>query len=100
MLKSPFKSPTVRALGVTVTTFAVLGGASVVVTSGVTTVVRFGLKLQRVGIVLVKAAMSSLAFCHHMQLDIAEETCCSLSHMPQEGYQKLSNLQRCASVYK
>lgn len=48
MLKSPLKSPTVRALGVTVTTFAVLGGASMAVTSGITTVVRFGLKQQRV----------------------------------------------------
>ena len=48
MLRSPLKSPTVRALGVTVATFAVLGGASMVITGGVSTVVRFGLKQHRV----------------------------------------------------
>ena len=58
MLRSPFKSPTVRALGVTVTTFAVLGGASMIVTSGITTVVRFGLKQQRV------SQRSCVKLCH------------------------------------
>ena len=36
----------------------------------------------------------------HVHLGGAEETCRSLSHLPQEGHQKLSNLQRCVHVFK
>ena len=100
MLRSPLKSPTVRALGVTLTTFAVLGGASMVVTSGVTAVVRFGLRQHRVGQNVWNAAVTQPCLVSITFLwTHTEETCRSLPYMPQEGHKKLSSLQRYAHSY-
>ncbi len=48
MFGSPLQSPAVRALGVTVMTFAALGGATMAVSTGALTVVRIGLRQHRV----------------------------------------------------
>jgi len=48
MFRSPLQSPAVRALGVTVMTFAALGGATMAVSTGAMTVVRIGLRQHRV----------------------------------------------------
>ena len=52
MFRSPLQSPAVRALGVTLMTFAALGGATMAVSTGTLTVVRIGLKQHRVRNVL------------------------------------------------
>ena len=66
MLRSPLRSPTVRALGVTLTTFAALGGVTMLVTTGATTAVRYGLKRHRVRLEVWQAALTCrLVLCQY-----------------------------------
>ena len=59
MFGSPLQSPAVRALGVTVMTFAALGGATMAVSTGALTVVRIGLRQHRVCSVFSKELFRS-----------------------------------------
>lgn len=66
------------------------------ITGGVSTVVRFGLKQHRVrkSSAANSTVSQSLACLCYIHIGFAEEACCGLPDMSQEGHQKLSSLQR------